>query len=138
MKKIILLTVLILAIPFLVQAQFTGGNGRGDFMLQSLANPITGTENNSNTIPGTYSLEQNYPNPFNPTTNIKFSIAKLSFVKIVVFDILGREVQTLINESMNVGSYEVSFDGSKLFSGLYFYKITAGDISQVKRMVLIK
>lgn len=124
--------------PVLVQAQFTGGSGRGDFMLQSLANPLTGTENSNTTAPGEYSLEQNFPNPFNPTTNIKFSVAKAGFVKIVVFDVLGREVQTLVNNKLAEGSYEVNFDGSSLYSGIYFYKITSGDYSQVRKMVLIK
>jgi hypothetical protein len=138
MKNIIIILVMLFLLPVMLQAQFSGGNGRGDYMLQSLANPLTGTENGNTTVPGTYSLEQNFPNPFNPTTNIKFSVAKLSIVKIVVFDVLGREVQTLINEKMNAGSYEVSFDGSSLYSGVYFYKISSGDFSQVKKMVLIK
>jgi len=138
MKNIIIILAMLFLLPVLLQAQFSGGNGRGDFMLQSLANPLTGTENGNTTVPGAYSLEQNFPNPFNPTTNIKFSVAKLSLVKIVVYDVLGREVQTLVNEKMNTGSYEVSFDGSSLYSGVYFYKISSGEFSQVRRMVLIK
>jgi hypothetical protein len=138
MKRITLIIAIVLVIPVLLQAQFSGGNGRGDFMLQSLNNPITGTENNSSTVPASYSLEQNYPNPFNPTTSIKFNIAKLSLVKIVVYDVLGRKVQTLVNESLEPGSYEKSFDGSSLNSGIFFYKITAGDYSDVRKMLLIK
>ncbi|MEI7485675.1 MAG: T9SS type A sorting domain-containing protein [Ignavibacteriota bacterium] len=138
MKKVIISLVMLLLLPVLLHAQFSGGNGRGDYMLQSLANPLTGSENVSTTVPGAYSLEQNFPNPFNPTTNINFSVAKTGFVKIVVFDVLGREVQTLVNEKMNAGSYEVSFNGSSLYSGIYFYKISAGEFSQVKKMVLIK
>ena len=138
MKKIIVSLIMLVLLPVLLHAQFSGGNGRGDFMLQSLANPLTGSENVSTTVPGAYSLEQNFPNPFNPTTNINFSVAKTGFVKIVVFDVLGREVQTLVNEKMNAGSYEVSFNGSSLYSGIYFYKISAGEFSQVKKMVLIK
>ncbi len=138
MKKILIILAITVLMPVLVQAQFTGGSGRGDFMLQSLANPLTGTENSNTTAPGEYSLEQNFPNPFNPTTNIKFSVAKAGFVKIVVFDVLGREVQTLVNNKLAEGSYEVNFDGSSLYSGIYFYKITSGDYSQVRKMVLIK
>ncbi len=138
MKKIIIILAITILMPVLLQAQYTGGSGRGDFMLQSLGNPITETGNNNHSLPGVYSLDQNFPNPFNPTTSIKFSLAKSVLVKFVVFDVLGREVQTLISEKMDAGSYEVSFDGTSLFSGIYFYKITAGDFSQVRKMVLIK
>ncbi len=99
---------------------------------------ITGIEPVSNTIPGTYALYQNYPNPFNPVTTIKFDIAKASNVKMVIYDILGREVKTLINEFQNPGSYEMKFDASNIASGTYFYRIEAGDFVEIKKMVLIK
>ena len=101
-----------------------------------VANPsgITSSEEK----PAEFRLFNNYPNPFNPTTNIKFNIAKLSFVKIVVYDVLGREVQTLVNELLSQGSYKISFDGTSLKSGIYFYKISAGDYSEIKKMLLIK
>jgi hypothetical protein len=99
---------------------------------------ITSVQTTSGILPTEFNLKQNYPNPFNPTTNIKFDVAKLSNVKIVVFDVMGREVQTLVNESMKPGTYETKFDGAKLTSGVYFYKITAGDFSQTKRMLMIK
>ncbi|MCX6162831.1 MAG: T9SS type A sorting domain-containing protein, partial [Ignavibacteriae bacterium] len=89
-------------------------------------------------VPSKYSLSQNYPNPFNPTTNIKFNVAKLSDVKIVVYDIMGREVQTLVNESLQPGIYEVSFDGSKLTSGVYFYRLISDNFTDTKRMLLVK
>ncbi|MFA7359406.1 MAG: T9SS type A sorting domain-containing protein [Candidatus Kapaibacterium sp.] len=88
--------------------------------------------------PSKYSLSQNYPNPFNPMTNVKFSIVKSGDVKMVVYDIQGREVRTLVNESLKPGTYEAAFDGSQLVSGVYFYKISAGDFSDTKKMVLIK
>ncbi len=99
---------------------------------------VTNIEPISNTIPGTYALYQNYPNPFNPTTHIKFDIAKASNVKLVVYDILGREVKTLVNEFKNPGAYEMQFDASNYASGTYFYRIEAGDFVEIKKMVLVK
>ena len=103
-----------------------------------LYSEIIGIQNISTEIPSAFSLGQNYPNPFNSTSKLKFQIAKLGSVKIVVYDIMGREVQTLVNESLKPGTYETSFDGSLLNSGVYFYKITAGDFSQTKKMLIIK
>lgn len=89
-------------------------------------------------IPKDYSLSQNYPNPFNPVTNIRFQIPSAKFVKLAVYDMLGREVEVLINENKPAGSYLVSFDASELSSGIYFYKLITNDFSDVKKMVLIK
>jgi len=83
-------------------------------------------------------LKQNFPNPFNPTTNIQFDLPNDVFVKIKVYDILGKEVATLVNEFKMAGSYIVSFKGSHLSSGVYYYKIEAGAFTDIKRMVLIK
>lgn len=83
-------------------------------------------------------LYQNYPNPFNPTTTIRFSIPKLSFVILKIFDLLGREVTTLFNEEKKVGTYEIKFDGSLLSSGIYFYRLQAGNYSQTKKLMIIK
>jgi Secretion system C-terminal sorting domain len=99
---------------------------------------LVGIQNISTEIPSSYSLGQNYPNPFNPTTNVKFSIIKAGDVKIVVYDIQGREVQTLVNERLNAGTYEVKFDGTMLTSGVYFYKMVSGGFTETKRMLLIK
>ncbi len=101
-------------------------------------NGITNIEPVSNNIPKVYSLYQNYPNPFNPVTSIKFDIPQANQVKLVVYDILGREVKTLVNEFKNPGQYELSFDASNFASGTYFYRIEAGDFVQVKKMVLVK
>ena len=98
---------------------------------------ITGL-NNHNSIVKTYALEQNYPNPFNPTTTIQYSIPKNGLVKIVVYDILGKEVSTLVNEVKTAGIYIVDFNASSLASGIYYYKINSGDFSSVKKMMLIK
>jgi len=85
-----------------------------------------------------YALEQNYPNPFNPSTMIKYSIPELSYVTIKVYDVLGRKVTTLVNEEKPAGNYEIDYNESRLASGIYFYRIKAGDFIQTKKMVLIK
>ena len=85
-----------------------------------------------------FSLAQNYPNPFNPITNIGFRIAESGFVSLKVYDVLGREISTLINGEKTVGSYEVAFDGSGLSSGIYFYKLQTGNYTSVKKMILMK
>jgi len=87
---------------------------------------------------GGFRLYNNYPNPFNGSSRIKFEIAKLCNVSIVVYDVLGKVVSTLVNEKLNPGKYETVFDGSFLSSGIYFYSITAGDFIQTKKMVLVK
>jgi hypothetical protein len=91
-----------------------------------------------NIIPSKYELYQNYPNPFNPVTKISYDLPKSGLVKLMVYDILGREIKTLLNEFRQAGKYSVEFDGSSLSSGVYFYRIHAGDFNVVKRMVLIK
>jgi len=89
-------------------------------------------------VPRGYSLRQNYPNPFNPTTSINFSIPKKTFVKLVLYDILGREVARLVDKDMVAGSYKYELNANNLSSGVYFYRLDAGDYSNVKKMVLIK
>ena len=88
--------------------------------------------------PKEFVLEQNYPNPFNPSTKIKFALSKAEVVKIEIYNTLGQGLETLLNEHMKVGQYEVEFNGSNLSSGIYFYQIEAGDFQDVKKMVLIK
>ena len=99
---------------------------------------VVGITQNSNEVPEAYTLHQNYPNPFNPSTNIKFDIPKDSDVKIAVYDMLGKEVKILVEEHKQAGSYELNFDASKLSSGMYFYKLTAGSFTGIKKMILIK
>ena len=94
-------------------------------------------------LPDKFSLYQNYPNPFNPATTIKFNIpadtkGRISDVKLIIYDILGKEVTQLVNDKLQAGIYEVSFDGSNIPSGVYFYKITAGNYVDTKKMLLIK
>ncbi|HEY3251593.1 MAG TPA: T9SS type A sorting domain-containing protein [Ignavibacteria bacterium] len=99
---------------------------------------FTGITSNNNQIPSEYSLSQNYPNPFNPVTNIKFSVPQVSFVKLIVYDITGREVASLVNQQMNAGVYTVDFNASNLSSGVYFYRINTEGFSDVKKMMLVK
>lgn len=93
---------------------------------------------NNKSIPVKFSLSQNYPNPFNPNTQINYIIASNGQVILKVFDILGKEVTTLVNEKQNPGSYSVNFDAANLSSGVYFYKLISGNYSDTKQMFLIK
>ncbi len=93
----------------------------------------------SNEIPNSYKLNQNYPNPFNPSTKIRFSVAKKSFVHLKIFDILGREQTDLVDRELTPSEYEVTFDGSIYTSGIYFYQLIAdGGIIDTKKMIVIK
>lgn len=98
----------------------------------------TGIGLKENSLPHEYSLEQNYPNPFNPITNISFSLPKQAHVSLKVFNILGREIVTVINEKKAAGRYQVPFDASGLTAGLYFYKIETGRFRAVKKMILAR
>lgn len=98
---------------------------------------LTGTDPNTG-IPEVYKLAQNYPNPFNPETKIKFQLPKSSQVNITLFDAAGREVKSLFADFSTAGYYEVTVNGSNLSSGVYFYKISAGDFSEIKKMILLK
>jgi hypothetical protein len=89
-------------------------------------------------IPDKFKLEQNYPNPFNPSTTIKYSIPKENFVTIKIYNLLGEEVVTLVNEDKTIGNYEIEFNAASLPSGIYFYRIQAGDYFETKKMILLK
>jgi hypothetical protein len=89
-------------------------------------------------VPTEFALSQNYPNPFNPTTRISYQLAKDSYVTLKVYDLLGREVATLVNKNMKAGKYSVDFNASNLATGIYFYKLTAGDFNAVRKMILLK
>jgi hypothetical protein len=100
---------------------------------------LTSVDQSASSIqPNAFILEQNYPNPFNPTTNIEFRIAKLGFVTLKVYDILGREIATLFEGIRQPGNYEVTFDGSKLANGEYFYKLQTEKFTSIKKMLLLK
>lgn len=121
------------------------GTPQGSVAFDTVSFPIPGANCNlvaieplGNIIPKEYSLEQNYPNPFNPNTNIKFSLPKGEFVEIVLYSVTGMEVATILSSPLQAGAYSVDFNAAGLASGVYFYKITAGSFTDVKKMVLIK
>lgn len=120
------------------------GNGTyADYCTIKYHEPI-GIKQISSVIPKSFELSQNYPNPFNPITKIKFDLPPLTkggqggFLKLVIYDILGREVANLVNQQLKPGSYEIEWDGINYPSGVYLYKLTAGDFTNTKKMVLIK
>lgn len=93
----------------------------------------------SEEIPENFFLYQNYPNPFNPSTVINYQLSMINYISLKVYDILGKEVATLVNEKQNAGSYSVIFDGSNYPSGVYFYRLEVdGKIIDMKRMILLK
>ena len=120
-----------------------GGENLADLQANCVAaklkyNSVLGITNYNSQIPDKYSLSQNYPNPFNPSTNLEFGISKLGFVSLKIYDMLGKEVATLVNENLNPGTYNYNFDASGLTSGVYFYKLESDGFVETKRMMLIK
>ncbi|MDE3057003.1 MAG: T9SS type A sorting domain-containing protein [Bacteroidota bacterium] len=105
---------------------------KAQWLLTAVQKPITGA------VPNEYRLYDAYPNPFNPTTNIRFSVPVSGSVSLKVYNIIGQEVTTLVNERKSAGTYEVQFDGNNLSSGVYFYRLTAGNYVETKKLVLMK
>ena len=99
---------------------------------------IIGIQNISTEVPSSFSLKQNYPNPFNPATNLEFEIADPGYVSLKIYDLLGKEVVTLVNEKLNPGTYRFEFEADNLTSGVYFYRLSSGDFTDTKRMMLVK
>ncbi|HTP13295.1 MAG TPA: T9SS type A sorting domain-containing protein, partial [Bacteroidota bacterium] len=108
----------------------------GIFVL--MASPATGVGRKSGSTPAVYVLFQNYPNPFNPTTAISYQLSAVSKVTLKVYDLLGREVATLVDGEVNAGKHEATFDASRLASGIYFYRLRAGNFTDTKKLVLLK
>ena len=122
---------------------YTFGIGESDIWLIKTTPDISEVENDTNEIISNFSLHQNYPNPFNPVTKIKFEIPGQArndntLVTLKVYDILGREVATIVNEEKPAGEYDVEFNGSNLPSGIYFYQLKAGSFVETKKMILLK
>ncbi|MFZ4591318.1 MAG: T9SS type A sorting domain-containing protein, partial [Ignavibacteria bacterium] len=101
-------------------------------------NTVTGVNPIGNIIPTVYSLSQNYPNPFNPVTKINFALPKQGLVTLKIYDVLGREIRSLVNEVKSAGTYSVDFNASEYSSGVYFYRLESNGFTDIKRMVLIK
>ena len=99
---------------------------------------ITSVESVLSDPPLTFSLEQNYPNPFNPSTTIEFSLPKSELTTLKVYNILGKEVATLVSNKLNQGNHTYQFDGKNLASGVYYYQLVGGEYREVKKMILIK
>ena len=114
---------------------FVGIYGRGVYRLGPT---LTGIDPTGEPLPVALSLEQNYPNPFNPATTITFGIPFTSHVSLKVYDVLGREVTTLVDENLQPGVYSKSFDGGKLSSGVYCYRLRAGDLAQTRKLLLLR
>jgi len=90
------------------------------------------------TIPKNYKLSQNYPNPFNPNTTIEFTLPKSELTTLKVYNILGKEVSTLVSNKLNQGNHTYTFDGKNLSSGVYYYQLLAGEYREVKKMILLR
>jgi hypothetical protein len=123
---------------FIFIGSSTGGPPLGPVLWRRPVSEVVKIKSVESTFPDKIELQQNYPNPFNPNTNIRYQIANNIFVVLRVYDILGKEIATLVNEKLSAGTYEVKFDGTNLPSGVYYYKIEAGKYSATKKMLLIK
>jgi hypothetical protein len=127
--------------PDVLRIAISGGITTGPALTNEtwvLTEIIQGINIEGGTVPEEYSLVQNYPNPFNPTTNIEYSIPEQSFVELKVYDVLGNEVATLVNEEQSAGVYRTDFIGTNLTSGIYFYKLQTGSFVETKKMILLK
>lgn len=135
------------SIKFRVNPPFTFGLVTANDSLTALTYPttfdiinptITGTGNILSELPKEFKLYENYPNPFNPTTSIKYDIANNAYVKLVVYDITGKQVETLVSSNLQAGRYEATFNGSNYASGIYFARIEAGSYRHILKMLMIK
>jgi hypothetical protein len=104
----------------------------------TVSGPVTGVANLIDTRPTSIDLSQNYPNPFNPTTKISYTLKNNGLVSLKVYDLLGRQVSVLVNEVQTAGSHQVTFAGSHLTSGVYFYRLENAGTSMTKKMLLLK
>ena len=136
MKIKIKLSIIFLSIITLITIS-NADTGFGVSDVGTISSIATGIEE-KNTSPVEYALNQNYPNPFNPSTEISFSLAKSSFVTLEIYNSLGQKVATLLNKRINPGHHKVKFNALNLSSGIYYYKITAGQFQSVKKMLLLQ
>lgn len=113
-------------------------NFNNDTLTITNYNQIVSINQNTYIIPESIELYQNYPNPFNGTTIIRFSVSKSDNLKLEIYDLQGRKIETLLNRKLNSGTYEIQYNSKNLSSGIYYYKITSGNISMTKKLVLIK
>ncbi|HSL88234.1 MAG TPA: T9SS type A sorting domain-containing protein, partial [Ignavibacteriaceae bacterium] len=98
----------------------------------------TSVEDNTNNLPDEFYLSQNYPNPFNPSTSFKYRITEFGFVSLKVYDVLGNEIATLVNDYKPAGEYQIYFTADNLTSGTYFYRLISGSFSQTRNMIILR
>ncbi|MBS1519338.1 MAG: T9SS type A sorting domain-containing protein [Bacteroidetes bacterium] len=122
----------------LIDNNFIYAGTFGQSVYKRTFSEIINVRNISSEVPSAFSFDQNYPNPFNPVTKIKFAVMRTEDVKLTVYDIKGREVNTLVNGSLNPGTYEAVFDASEFSSGIYFYKLSTPSFSETMKMILQK
>ena len=108
------------------------------FLADTLFRMLVASVAERGVLPKEYALLQNYPNPFNPSTTIKYELPRASDVTLCIFDVLGREVSMLLNDRRDAGVHAVKFDGSNLTSGVYFYRLRAGDFAQTKKLLILR
>jgi hypothetical protein len=108
------------------------------YVSNSTGLPTSVEEENNPTVVNNFELRQNFPNPFNPTTQIRFSLAEQSQVTLKVYNILGKEIATLVNDLKGAGTHEISFDGTGFSSGVYFYTLQTGKFTETRKMILMK
>ncbi len=108
----------------------------GNWILKNVNSVVTGLENEIN--PNSFSLEQNYPNPFNPSTTIKFNLGKAGFTTLKLYNVIGKEVANIVNDQLESGPHEVTFNAKDLPTGTYFYKLTSGNYTETRKMMLLK
>jgi hypothetical protein len=126
-------------ILIMVTDQFSDTSASGSCaVIDDVSFNVLSDVDNENINPENFKLEQNFPNPFNPETNIKYSINSSQYVSLKVYDVLGNEIADLINEEKHAGVHEVKFNGSDLASGIYFYKLQTGGLTETKKMLLMK
>jgi len=109
-----------------------------DAIMQGAGNPTSISDEIKLNVPNEFRLEQNYPNPFNPSTIIEYQLPANAFVVLKIFDVLGREVEILVNERQNAGNHSVQFNASNLLSGVYFYRLQAEEYFATKKLLLLK
>jgi hypothetical protein len=121
--------------PFNNNQLWIGTTGSGTFIFDGLTIGISVI---SSEVPSKFKLYQNYPNPFNPATRIIFDVADYSMIRITIFDALGREIKTLVNENLKSGKYEIKWNAENYASGVYYYQMTEDNFVQTRKMILLK
>jgi hypothetical protein len=117
---------------------FAGTIGSGVWYRPLTEMITTGVKDKENDLPNQFSLSQNYPNPFNPSTTITFSVGMYCYTSLQVYDVLGREVATIISEKLPAGNYSRKWNAANMPSGIYFYRLKAGDFIETRKLVLLK